>query len=168
VHRRRHGRGRPVRGGTLKKPQPSPATGATHIFRASLKPKLYRDIEIASTGSLANLAEAIIGAFDFDFDHAFGFYSKLTGHYHESPERYELFADLEDADSDAGSVKRTKVSQAFTKIGKKMLFLFDYGDDWRFQVELTAFGEKKPNMRYPRMLAAVGTAPEQYPDMDEE
>jgi len=99
------------------------ASDRTYIFRVSLKAKIYREIEIEGSGSLANLAEAIIGAFDFDFDHAFGFYSKLTGPYHQSPERYELFADMEDTDSDAGSVERTKVSQAFAKTGKKMLGL---------------------------------------------
>jgi hypothetical protein len=144
------------------------AKSTTHIFRASLKAKLYRDIEIDSSGSLADLAEAIIGAFDFDFDHAFGFYSKLTGRYHESPEQYELFADMEDTDSDAGSVERTKISQAFAAVGKKMLFVFDYGDEWRFEVRLTALGEKMPKTRYPRMVTSMGEAPPQYPDEDEE
>ena len=67
---------------------------ATHIFRISLRPKLFRDIEIDSRKSLHELASGIVDAFDFDFDHAFGFYSKLTGPYHQSPEKYELFADL--------------------------------------------------------------------------
>jgi hypothetical protein len=143
------------------------AKSTTYIFRASLKAKLYREIEIDGDSSLADLAEAIVAAFDFDFDHAFGFYSKLTGRYHDSPEQYELFADMEDSDSHAGSVERTKISQAFATVGKKMLFVFDYGDEWLFQVHLTALGEKAPKMRYPRMAAAKGEAPSQYPDEDE-
>jgi len=107
------------------------AGATTHILRASLRPKLYRDIEIDSGKSLYDLAEGIVRAFDFDLDHAFGFYSKLTGHYHDSPIKYELFADLEGGESDAGSVKHTKVAQAFPDVGSKMLFLFDYGDEWR-------------------------------------
>ena len=145
----------------------APAVGTTHILRAALKPKLYRDVEIDSTASLAALAEAVVGAFEFDFDHAYGFYSKLTGRYHDSPEKYELFADMEDADSDAGSVQKTAVSKAFAKPGKKMLFLFDYGDDWRFTVELAKLGEKIPGTRYPRLVGTSGDAPEQYPDMDD-
>jgi hypothetical protein len=144
------------------------AGATTHIFRASLTPKLYRDIEIDSGKSLYDLAEGIVGAFDFDFDHAFGFYSKLTGHYFDSPSKYELFADLEGGESDAKSVKRTKVAQAFPDVGSKMLFLFDYGDEWRFQVALTALGEKAPKVRYPRMLSSTGEAPPQYPDFDED
>ena len=39
-------------------------TGATtHILRASLRPKLYRDIEIDSGKSLYDLAEGIVRAF---------------------------------------------------------------------------------------------------------
>src|SRR3954452_9164173 len=135
------------------------AGATTHIFRASLKPKLYRDIEIDSGKSLDDLAEGIAGAFDFDLDHAFGFYSKLTGHYHDLPVKYELFADLEGGESDAKSVKRSEVAQAFPDVGRKMLFLFDYGDEWRFKVEMVGMGEKVPKARYPKVLATVGKAP---------
>jgi len=146
----------------------APAEGTTHVLRASLKPKLYRDVEIDGAASLAALAEAITGAFEFDFDHAYGFYSKLTGHFHDSPEKYELFADIEGGDSDADSVEKSAVAKAFAKTGKKMLFIFDYGDDWRFTVELVKFGEKKPGTRYPRLVGTSGDAPEQYPDMDDD
>jgi Plasmid pRiA4b ORF-3-like protein len=144
------------------------AGATTHIFRASLRPKLYRDIEIDSGKSLYDLAEGIVEAFDFDLDHAFGFYSKLTSHYFDSPSKYELFADLEGGESDAKSVKRTKVAQAFPDVGSKMLFLFDYGDEWRFKVEVIGLGEKVPKARYPKVLAIVGKAPPQYPDLEEE
>jgi hypothetical protein len=144
------------------------AGATTHIFRASLRPKLYRDIEIDSGKSLDDLAEGIVGAFDFDLDHAFGFYSKLTGHYYDSPIKYELFADLEGGESDAKSVRRTKIAQAFPDIGSKMLFLFDYGDQWQFKVEVIGLGEKVPKARYPRVIKSMGTAPPQYPDPDDE
>jgi hypothetical protein len=144
------------------------AGATTHIFRASLRAKLYRDIEIDSGKSLDDLAEGIVGAFDFDLDHAFGFYSKLTGHYYDSPIKYELFADLEGGESDAKSVRRTKIAQAFPDIGSKMLFLFDYGDQWQFKVEVIGLGEKVPKARYPRVIKSMGTAPPQYPDPDEE
>ncbi len=146
---------------------------STHILRVRLWPKLYRDIEIDSNKSLYDLAVAIVHAFGFEFDHAFGFFSKLTGYIYDPPVCYELFADLDDdplADGDhrkAGRVKRTKVLRAFPEVGSKMLFLFDYGDEWRFRVEVIGLGEKVPRTRYPRVLAIVGKAPPQYPDIDE-
>lgn len=146
----------------------APADNTTRVLRASLKPRLYREVEVASTASLHALAAAIVGAFHFDFDHAFGFYSKLTGRYHDSPRKYELFSDSGDADPGVGSVKKTAVSKAFPKVGKKMLFLFDYGDGWRFTLELVKLGEKEAGTRYPRLVGTSGKAPAQYPDMDDE
>jgi hypothetical protein len=143
------------------------AGSSTHVLRVSLKPRLYRDIEIKSNESLAGLAEAIVRAFDFDLDHAYGFFSKLTGNIYQSPVRYELFADA-DGGRDALGVKRTKVGDAFAGVGSKMLFLFDYGDEWRFKVEVVAIGEAAPKGRYPRIVATVGQAPVQYPDLDED
>ena len=140
---------------------------STHIFRAQLRPRVYRDIEIESTKSLYDLAAAVVRAFDFDLDHAFGFYSKLDEYVFDSPVRYELFADLEGGGSEARSVKQTTVAQAFPAVGAKMQFLFDYGDDWRFQVEVIGMGEKVPRARYPKVLNTAGEAPPQYTSEDE-
>jgi Plasmid pRiA4b ORF-3-like protein len=51
---------------------------------------------------------------------------------------------------------------------KEFLFLFDYGDEWRFGVKLVRRGEVEPGARYPRVLASQGEAPPQYPDLDDE
>ncbi|MBF5093412.1 plasmid pRiA4b ORF-3 family protein [Azospirillum sp. INR13] len=143
------------------------AEAATHIVRAALRPKLYRDIEIPSDRSLHDLAEAIVRAYDFDLDHAFGFFPKLTGNIYDAKPRYELFADMGEG-GDSLSVRKTTVAQAFSKVGTAMTFLFDYGDEWRFRVEVLALGEREPRKRYPRVVASVGKAPPQYPDPDED
>ncbi|WP_394890238.1 hypothetical protein ACG873_02415 [Mesorhizobium sp. AaZ16] len=44
---------------------------ATLILRASLRARLYRDIEVSSSSRLADLAEAIVAA--YGFVHAYGF-----------------------------------------------------------------------------------------------
>jgi hypothetical protein len=85
--------------------------------------------------NLYDLAGGIVRVFGFDFDHAFGFYSKLTGDVFGSPVEYELFADM--GESEARSVKRTRIVEAFPTIGAKMTFLFDYGDNWQFRIEAT-------------------------------
>jgi hypothetical protein len=72
---------------------------ATLILRASLRARLYRDIEVSSSSMLADLAEAIVAAYGFDMDHAYGFYSKLTGKLFDSHRRFELFADIEGSGS---------------------------------------------------------------------
>ena len=138
---------------------------STHIFRVSLKPRLYRDIEIKSDESLAELAEVIVKAFHFNFDHPYGFFSAMKGNVYKSPVRYELFADV-DGGREARSVKRTKIGDAFALVGSKMLFLFDYGDEWRFKVEVIDIGQSAPKGRYPKIRTTVGKAPDQYPDLD--
>jgi hypothetical protein len=45
-----------------------------------------------------------------------------------------------------------------------MLFMFDYGDDWRFVVEVIGLGQRMTKTRYPKVLKKVGKAPEQYGD----
>jgi hypothetical protein len=144
------------------------ADTSTCIFRASLRGRLYRDVELPSGKSLENLAAAVVSAFGFGFDHAFGFYSDLTGRYHDAEERYELFADLGEADEGVKSVRRTKLGTAFPGVGKTMLLLFDYGDEWHFKIELIGLGQKEPKVAYPRVVKQVGEAPPQYPDLDED
>lgn len=145
----------------------------TYIFKTKLlsDKEITREIEITEGVSLYKLAEAVIGAYDFDFDHAFGFYSSMKDHYFKSERMYELFADLEEdgiEPTSAGSVKKTKIGEVWKKIGDKMTMLFDYGDGWRFMVELKDFGEKQPKIKYPRLLYSKGIAPDQYPDYEEE
>jgi hypothetical protein len=146
------------------------AQNSTLIVRAALERRksIYRDIEIEASDSLYSFARAIIMAFGFDFDHAFGFYTGLTPAkmMREYP-RYELFADMGETGPNVGSVKKTKVAQAFPIIGHTLVFLFDYGDEWRFRVSLRATGAKVAKVRYPRIVATRGDAPPQYPDPDE-
>jgi hypothetical protein len=142
------------------------ADAGTHIFRVSLAPGLYRDIEILSTNKLYDLAETIVKVFNFDFDHAFGFYSKVKGNIYDSPIKYELFADM--GESGARSVKRTRIGEAFSAVGGQMTFLFDYGDEWLFRVKATGLGKKERGVKYPRILKSFGEAPEQYPSDDDD
>jgi Plasmid pRiA4b ORF-3-like protein len=143
----------------------------TLIIRAALdgKRSIYRDIEIDASKSLYRLAEAINFAFNFDFDHAFGFYSGLTAATMMTVRPiYELFADMGEADRGVQSVKKTKIAQAFPAIGHTMLFLFDYGDEWLFRVTLKGIGKKTAKVRYPHVMKSRGEAPSQYPAADDE
>ena len=60
------------------------------------------------------------------------------------------------------------MAEAFPAVGHRMLFLFDYGDDWRFTVEVIGLGQKQAKVRYPKVLKRVGEAPEQYGTWDDE
>jgi Plasmid pRiA4b ORF-3-like protein len=146
------------------------AEAGTHIFRVALRdrPSVHRDVEIASGQSLAKLAEAIVRAFDFEFDHAFGFYPDTkSGAVMRGRPAYELFADMGEA-TGTQSVRKTRIGDAFREVGQAMTFLFDYGDEWLFRIKLTGLGRKAAKARYPRVLAKAGPSPVQYPDPDDE
>jgi len=126
----------------------------------------HRVLAILEGSTLYSLAESIVESFDFDFDHAFGFYDNLENSTH-SKEGYELFADIGEESRFQG-VERTKIRRVFDKLGKKMLFLFDYGDDWHFTVGLQRVESSQEDKKYPFVVESVGDAPPQYGELDEE
>ena len=126
----------------------------------------YRVLAILEGSTLYSLAESIVESFDFDFDHAFGFYDNLENSTH-SKEGYELFSDMGEESRFEG-VEGTKIKRVFDKLGKKMLFLFDYGDDWHFTVELERVESPREDAKYPLLVESVGDVPPQYGELDEE
>jgi hypothetical protein len=141
------------------------AEAQTHVFRVSLSPKVYREFETLSAKNLYDLAGAIVRMFGFDFDHAFGFYSKLTGNVFRSPVKYELFADMGESEAQC----QANPNRRGLPDGRRQNdFLFDYGDNWQFQIEAIGQNRREPGHKYPRLLKTIGEAPEQYPDPDDE
>lgn len=60
----------------------------------------------------------------------------------------------------------TLASLALSK-GQTFLYLFDFGDEWRFRVRVHAITENAPtNANYPRLVETVGKAPRQYEAWD--
>jgi hypothetical protein len=127
-----------------------------------------RKIKISGKRSLYQFAQIITKSFGFSFDHAFGFYD-CFGDLQKATKIYELFTDIEVEPSSpaAQGVKKTKISQAFISPGEKMLFLFDYGDEWRFSVELKEIRKTEEKESEPVILESVGKAPKQYPSCEE-
>lgn len=122
------------------------------------------DLAIGGDASLYALAQLIIKTVGFDFDHAFEFCDNLKDPY-RSKERYTLFADLGEGTAGDRSVKRTKIAEVFAA-HRKMLFHFDYGDDWFFPVTCTAVKESAAKKPFKKVIATNGTPPVQYPDFD--
>ena len=119
-----------------------------------------------SEHTLYTFADAIIHTVGFDMDHCFGFYDNLK-RITPSKEEYTLFADVgEEASEHDTGVEQTLVATVFTP-RKKMIFLFDYGDDWRFLV--TCLGEEaRRGFKCPKVLSNIGTPPVQYPPYEDD
>jgi hypothetical protein len=131
----------------------------------------YRTLLIPERITLFEFAGEICRAFRFGFDHMFGFYSNLKKPY-QSAEGYELFVDNPETADDRSrqefeGVVTTPVNQAFRTPGKKMLFLFDYGDEWYFRVELKEIRNAERTIRYPRLEKSEGKVIPQYGNRDD-
>jgi hypothetical protein len=90
-----------------------------HPFRVSLKPRIYRAIEIRSTASLYDLGEAIVKAFDFSFDHAFGFFGNGTDNIWRSTVRYELLPTLTSVTMNQKASSSRRLNKRFQPLGAK-------------------------------------------------
>jgi Plasmid pRiA4b ORF-3-like protein len=132
---------------------------------------VWREIAVAANQTLADLGEAIPLAFDFDDPHLWSFF--LNGRAWDPTSEYAL-----DSQPDPFGGRRARAARRVPirevplpgASGKKeFLFVFDYGDEWHFGVKLVQLSPTaEPGVRYPRVVAQQGTAPPQYPDLDED
>jgi hypothetical protein len=124
---------------------------------------IWREVELAADQTLAELGEAIPAAFGFDDDHLWSFF--LSGKPWDRPSEYARLPDPPVGGRKWGA-DDLRVDDAPAR--KEFLFLFDYGDEWHFGVQLVRTGEVEPGARYPRVVASRGQAPPQYPEVDDE
>ena len=116
-------------------------------------------VEVPNDYSLYDLHDVIQQAVGFDNDHLFEF---VIGRNYRSQSTIVIRYDDDKIDE--------KIESILSKIkGKKLFYMFDYGDSWLFQISNSrkkSF-EASPNVQYPRLTIEVGVKPEQYPDWDD-
>jgi len=89
---------------------------------------VWRRGGIAAAKTLHDLAEAILDAFDFDHDHLYAFY--LSGKVGDWATEYvHPWADGTKAD-------KVRLGDLALEPGQKLVYLYDFGDQWPFQVRL--------------------------------
>jgi Plasmid pRiA4b ORF-3-like protein len=127
-----------------------------YIFKVSLGKKLWRKIKISHNHTLEDLHLAIQKAFNFDNDHLYSFfmdakrYSKHAFHSPNSDD--EPWTDDDEA----------KIGKLGLYNMQRILYLFDYGDSWEFEVQLTGINENETPVKKPQIIEKKGKAPEQY------
>lgn len=80
----------------------------------------------------------------------------------------EALPELDGAEGGPGDVRTTTLDDLNLHVGKKFLYLFDYGDEHHFNIRVHAINPNAPPGDYPRLVEARGAAPLQYPDLDDE
>ncbi len=139
-------------------------------FRVKLpwgRSECVRVIEIKSDASFLELHEAIQDAVDFDNDHLFEFYMGRN----PRNRAYAIGGEPNwDTFNPMTTYRNIRLSNAWPlPKGMNLYYLFDFGDNWLFQINKTRHKDKvvKPGVVYPRVIEAKGKNPEQYPDYEE-
>lgn len=124
-----------------------------YTFKVSLSKRLWRKINVSYKHSLDDLHIAIQEAFDFNNDHLYAFF--VDGN------RPIYCAD---AESKGITAEETTIADLALYKGQKLLYLFDFGDEWEFDVELLSIDKKSALPIKPVIVEAKGESPEQYPE----
>ena len=136
---------------------------ASYTFRVNHRalPKVWRDIELAEDQTLEDLHLAIQQAYGWYDDHLYSFY--MSGRAWDSSS--EIGSPWSDAPVHTHQVQ---IGQLDIKVGRKILYLFDYGDNHEFDVTFLSINSQAGKGKYPEVVAKQGESPPQYPDYDEE
>ena len=131
----------------------------SYVISVSAGTGCYRHIQISKSATLYKLHQAIIRAFDFDDDHAHAFF--MDNHYWSE---YRAFFSMK-MNGDEKLTKSCKLEKLNLSKGSQFKYLFDFGDEWRFQCKVLR--ELEDTVDIPCVIRSVGESPEQYPDWDE-
>jgi hypothetical protein len=142
----------------LKIAEPEFRDGA-YYFKVSLG-KPWRRIAIPAKSDLDDLAECIIRAFDFDGDHLYGFQFVARDGHQIRVEHPEI--DDAEAHTDELVIGELPLDER-----QSMQFQYDYGADWRFDVQLEKIETDTTKISKPTIVESRGEAPAEYEFDDE-
>jgi hypothetical protein len=129
----------------------------THIFKVSLGRIWYR-IAIPANHTLDSLASIILNSVKFDHDHLYHF-------SYEDP--FGALERINHSYMDEGPwASEVMVGDVPLRVGQTMTYLYDFGDNWEFEVTLERVDPDRA-VKKPVLLEMHGKPPEQYPRWDD-
>ncbi len=138
------------------KPVARPGAVLTYTFKVTYqqKPSVWQLIEIAADQTLDDLHYTILGAVNFDSDHLYSFF--MSGRAWDDTTEYAS------PQGEGRNAAKVKIGDLQLRMKQKFLYLFDYGDEHRFEVQLVSINPEAPKGRYPKIVEKHGKAPRQY------
>jgi len=127
------------------------------IFRLKIvlmdcKPSVWREVEIASSTTLARLHDVLQVLMDWEDCHLWAF---EAGEKRFEPPDPETNTKLTAGDDP----NRMTLGALLRGRGASLRYNYDFGDDWWVDIQLAAVGDPQPNVRYPRCLAGERAGP---------
>ncbi len=145
----------------LEIPKFDPQPG-TYIFKIFPWKDVWRRMAVPGSTTLDDVSNAILEAFKFDDPyHLYRFiYTDHFGaeQYIEHPELHiQPFEKVEGPFTDTVTVQDVPL-----RAGRSMIFFFDFGDCWEFEMFLEDIAPVDPALGEPQVLEKKGKAPKQY------
>lgn len=130
------------------------------VFKVSLG-RAWRRIAVPAAFTLDELRLAILKAFDFaDPEHLYTF---------KYPNRFGSLMEVHHPESDEGPyTHEVRVGDISLRLEATMIFLFDYIDNWEFEVQLERIEPADPQISQAVVLESQGRAPAQYDWVEDE
>ena len=145
----------------VEEPPPASDGAASTLYRFHValewKPDVWRRIELRGDQTLEDLHDAIQKAFGWDDDHLYSFYLNRKA-FDPTEEYCSPYADCK------RHVSSYRLERVPLKPRKKLLYLFDYGDELRHVVTVEAIvpGGVEKRKKYPRVAERQGRNVPQY------
>jgi hypothetical protein len=132
---------------------PKKAGTTVHVVKVNLygaKPPVWRRLEIPSAMTLDLVHEVLQSAFDWTDYHLHSF-ETVCG---------EFGNPLQDDDwSERGDESTVALAQVAAEDKAKVVYLYDFGDDWRHDLVVEKIQPAAPGVAYPRCTGGRGQAP---------
>lgn len=133
----------------------------SYLISVSLGTGCYRHILVDADDTLDMLSDAILDAFEFDNDHLHVFFMDNKAWSRNLEACYWLDPDDGMMDNVNPSTEEVTLRQLALPVGHKFLYLFDFGDEWRFSCRILKTLDRE--IITPEVVRSVGEAPAQYP-----
>lgn len=130
---------------------------------AGFSRKVTRKIAMKETQTLDDLHEAIIyKSFEWDDPHMYSFFFDNIPYSKARGMEYCCSTEPDPFSGERSNPTSTKLRDLNLKKGQRFLFIFDFGDDQQFGIEVEGLGETVSGKKYPLILEEKGRAPKQY------
>jgi hypothetical protein len=114
------------------------------------KPPIWRKIEVKENDTLYDLHNIIQGAMGWHNAHLHQFI--LGQQYFGLPSPYDDFVEMNDS-------RKVKIGQILKTVKSKIVYEYDFGDNWEHLVTLEAITAAEKGVKYPRLLQGKGACP---------
>lgn len=128
-----------------------------YTFKVSLSKTLWRKIIMSHKNTFQDLHLAIQKAFDFDNGHLYEFY--IGGNIRTAKITYA-------GDPYEGIVDDIPIGRASLYKGQQIKYLFDFGDQWNFDIIVTDIDKSVILPIQPEVIESKGRSPQQYQQWD--